>query len=86
MQLPCMVWRGRTNICQPVTVPRSLLMKLNFPCEEQEQTVYLWECITVLTDWLFDDVSGRVVVGLKIRNTENIQDRVVGISLSVYTD
>ena len=28
-----------------------------------------------------DDVSGRNLVGLRIRNTENVEDKVVGISL-----
>ena len=28
-----------------------------------------------------DDVPGRYLVGLRIRNTENVQDKVVGISL-----
>jgi len=54
---------------------RSLLIKFNSPGEEQDPTAYLKECITAITDYLVDEV------GLRIRNTENVQDKVVGISL-----
>jgi hypothetical protein len=60
---------------------RSLLIKFNSSGEDQEPTAYLKECITALTDYLVDEVADRDLVGLRIRNTENVQDKVVGISL-----
>ena len=60
---------------------RSLLIKFNSPGEEQEPAVNLKECITVLTNYLVDEVPDRDLVGLRIRNTENLQDKVVGIIL-----
>ena len=60
---------------------RSLLIKFNSPGEEQEPTLYLKECITAITDYLVDKVPDRDLVGLRIRNTENVQDKVAGISL-----
>jgi len=63
------------------TTGRSLLIKFNSLGEEQDSTTYLKECITALTDYLVDKVSDRDLVGLRIRNTENVQDKVVGISL-----
>ena len=59
---------------------RSLLIKFRPPAEHVETTVYLKECITALTNYLVDDVRGRDLLGLRIRNTENVQDKVVGIS------
>jgi len=59
---------------------RSLLIKFKPPGEEQEPTAYLKECITSLTNYLFDDVHDRDLVGLRISNTENFQDKVVVIS------
>jgi len=59
----------------------SLLIKFNSPGEEQDPTTYLKECITALTNYLVDKVPGRDLVGLRIRITENVQDKVVGISL-----
>ena len=41
---------------------------------------YLKECITELTNYLVDDVPDRDLVGVRIRNTENLQDKVLGIS------
>ena len=35
----------------------------------------------VLTNYLVNDVRDRDLVGLRIRNTENVQHKVVGISL-----
>jgi len=58
---------------------RSLLIKFKPPGEEQEPTTYLKECITSLTNYLVDDVRDRDLVGLRIRNTDNVQDKVVGI-------
>ena len=63
------------------TTGRSLLIKFNLPGEEQDPTTYLKECITALTNYLVDKVPDRDLVGLRIRNTENVQDKVVGISL-----
>jgi len=63
------------------TTGRSLLIKFNSLGEEQDPTTYLKECITALTDYLVDKVPDRDLVGLRIRNTENVQDKVVGISL-----
>jgi hypothetical protein len=60
---------------------RSLLIKFNSPGEEQKPTSYLRECITGLTNYLVDQVQDRHTVGLTIRNTENVKDKVVGISL-----
>ena len=60
---------------------RSLLIKFDYPGEEQEPTAYLRECITSLTNYLVSEVSGRNLVGLRIRNTENVQDKEIGISL-----
>jgi len=63
------------------TTGRSLLIKFNSLGEEQDPTTYLKECITALTIYLVDKVPGRDLVSLRIRNTENVQDKVVGISL-----
>ena len=41
---------------------------------------YLKECITELTNYLVDDVPDRDLVGVKIRNMENFEDKVLGIS------
>ena len=58
-----------------------MLIKFNSPDEEQEATACLKEYITALTDYLVVEVPDRDLLGLSIRNTENIQDKVVGISL-----
>jgi hypothetical protein len=60
---------------------RSLLIKFNCPGEEQDPTTCLKECITALTNYLVDKVPDRDLVGLRYRNTENVHDKVVGISL-----
>jgi len=59
---------------------RSLLIEFKPPGEEQELTAFLKECFTSWTNYLDDDVRDRDLVGLRIRNTENVQDKVVGIS------
>jgi len=46
------------------------------PGEEQEPTACLKECITALTNYLVDEVDDRNLVGLRIRNTENVQNKV----------
>jgi len=58
-----------------------LIIKFNSPVEEQNPGTYLKECITALTNYLVNDVPDRDLVGLRIRNTENVEDKVVGISL-----
>jgi len=63
------------------TTGRSFLIKFNSLGEEQDPITYLKECITALTNYLVDKVPDRDLVGLRIRNNENVQDRVVGISL-----
>jgi hypothetical protein len=60
---------------------RSVLIKFHTPGEEQEPLSYLKECITALSNYLVDKVPDRDLVGLRIRNSENVQDKVVGISL-----
>jgi len=60
---------------------RTLLIKFNSPAKEQNPGTYLKECITAVTDYPVNDVPGRDLVGLRIRNTENVEDKVVGISL-----
>jgi len=60
---------------------RSSLIKFRPQGEVQEPITYLKECYTALTNYLVDDVHDRHLVGLRIRNTENVQDKVVGISL-----
>ena len=55
---------------------RSLIIKFKLLGEGQESTAYLKECITSLTNYLVNVVADRV----RIRNTENVQDKVVGIS------
>jgi hypothetical protein len=63
------------------TSGRSLLVKFNSTGEEQDPATYLKECITTLTNYLVDKVPDRNLVRLRNRNTENLQDKVVGISL-----
>ena len=43
---------------------------------------YLKECITDLTNYLLDDVPDRDLVWVRIRNIENLQDKVLGVSFS----
>ena len=59
----------------------SLLITFNTPGKEQDPTVYLKECITVLANYLVDKLPDRDLVGLRSRNTENMQENVVGIRL-----
>ena len=60
---------------------RSQLIKFNSPVEEQNPGTYQKEWITTLTIYIVDNVPGRELVGLRIRNTENVEDNVVGITL-----
>jgi hypothetical protein len=63
------------------TTGRSLLIKFKPPTADQEPTGYLRECITTLTNYLVDEIPDRDLVGLKIRNTENVEDKVLGLSI-----
>lgn len=51
--------------------------------EEQDHGTYLKECIRAVTNYVVVDVSGRDLLGSRIHNTENVEDKVVGISLSL---
>ena len=62
------------------TTGRSLIIKFKLPGEEQESTAFLKECITALANHLVNEVPDRDLVGLRIRNTENVQDKVVGLN------
>ena len=57
-----------------------MLFKLKSAGKEQVSTSYLKERITALTNHIVDEVTDRNLVGLRIRNTENVQNKVVGIS------
>ena len=63
------------------TAGRRLLIKFRPLGEEQNPTTYLNEYINALTNYLVHDVHDRDLVGLRIRNTENVQDKVVSIGL-----
>ena len=58
----------------------SMLIKFKTPGQEQVPTAYLKECITVLTNYLMNEVPDRDLMGLRIRNTENVLHKVVRIS------
>jgi hypothetical protein len=60
---------------------RSILIKFNSTDERHVSTAYLKEGIIALTNHLVDEMPDRDLVGLRIGNTENVQDKVVGISL-----
>jgi len=60
---------------------RILVINLNSSSEEQNPGTYLKKCITALTDYLVDYVPGRDLVGLRIRNPENVEDKMFGNSL-----
>ena len=57
-----------------------MLIKFRPPAEDVEPTVYLKECISALTNFLVSDVRDRDLVGPRIRKTEKVQDKLVGIS------
>ena len=57
-----------------------MLIKFASPDEEHEPTTHLKECITALEYYLVDKGPDTDFVGLRIRNTENVQDKLVGIS------
>ena len=62
------------------TTGTSLIIKFKLAGEKQEPIAYLKECITALTNYLVNEVADRDLVGVRIRNTENIQDKVIAIS------
>ena len=55
------------------------MIKFSAPAEHVEPTVYLEVCFTGLTNYTVKEVRDRDLVGLRIRNNENIQDKLVGI-------
>jgi hypothetical protein len=57
-----------------------MLIKFRAPSEEQESLSYLKECITALCNYLVDKVPDRDLVGLRIRNSDEL-DKVAGIIL-----
>jgi hypothetical protein len=59
----------------------SMLIKFRAPGEEQEPLSYLKERITALSNYLVVKVPDSDLVGISIRNSENLQDKLVGISL-----
>jgi len=63
------------------TTGRSLPIMFSSPCKEQAATTYLKECITALTNCIVDKVPDRDLVGFRIRNSKNVRQKVVGISL-----
>ena len=63
------------------TIGRSTLVKIKSPGEEQEPTAHLKECITTLTNYPVDEAADRDLVGLRIRNTENVRYKLVVNSL-----
>jgi hypothetical protein len=58
-----------------------MLIEFASPCEEDVPRTDLQEFITALTGYLVDQVPDRDLVGLRIRNTENVEDKVLGTSL-----
>jgi len=58
-----------------------MLIEFNSLDEEQEPTAYLRECITALTNYLVVEVPVRNLVVFRIRNTENLGNKVVGFTL-----
>ena len=61
------------------TTGRSLLFQFNSPVIEQNPGTYLKEGITALTMYLVDYVPGRDKLGLRIRNTENVEDKCLAL-------
>jgi hypothetical protein len=59
----------------------NLLTKFNTPGGKQDPTIYLRKPIPAITIYVVDKVPGADLVALGIRNTENVQEKVVGISL-----
>jgi hypothetical protein len=62
------------------TTGKSLLIKFKPHNNEQAPDSYLSECIASLTN-LVGEIPGRDLVGLSIRNTKNLLDKAIGLSL-----
>jgi hypothetical protein len=58
-----------------------VLITFRVPSEQHDPTAYLKDCIITLANYLVDEVPDKDLVGLKIRNTENMLDTFVGISM-----
>ena len=58
-----------------------MLIKFKIQGKEQIPRVYPKECITALTNYLVDNVPRRDLLDLRTRNTENVQNKLVGTSL-----
>jgi hypothetical protein len=56
-------------------------MQFDSTDEEQEPTAYLRECITALTNYLVEEVPGMNLVVFRIRNSNNVGNKVVGFTL-----
>jgi len=63
------------------TTSSSLQVSFNSPVVEQNSGTDLNEYITALTDYQVVDVPGIDLLGLRIRNTEKVQDKLFCISL-----
>jgi hypothetical protein len=75
-ELPFMILDETTKFSPKLNATGlSLLFKFNSLCEEQEPTSYLAECIAELTNYLFDEVPGRNMVGLTIHNKGNVENK-----------
>ena len=57
-----------------------MLIRFKYPGEELDPTLYLKIFIAAFNNYPVDEVADRDFVGLRIRNTENMQNKVVGIS------
>ena len=80
-QLPFWFWIRPKYFPKFTAIENCLLIKFNSPGVEQSPATYLKECITALTHYLVEDVPSRDLADLRIRNTENVEDKVIGISL-----
>ena len=58
-----------------------MLIKFRSPGEGQGPIIYFKECINALTNYVVDDVRDRDLVGLRFGNADNVEGKVVGISL-----
>jgi hypothetical protein len=59
---------------------RRLIIKFKCPGKNQDPYTYLDECINKLTKYVVNAIPGRDFVGMKIRNSDNLSDKVVSIS------
>jgi hypothetical protein len=68
-----------------ILTDRNFLIKSNSQGEQQDSTTYLKEYITAFNKYLVHSVPDRDLVGLRIRNSQDVQDKVVGISYVLVT-